>query len=94
MFLTTGSIGQPHAILGIVNATVQRTLAADEIDHVGDFADLYEQVKSKLAEQTADFGGDGVVEVRFAPEVVRVVASPKYLVLHGYGTAIRLIDNN
>lgn len=94
MFLTTGSIGQPHAILGIVNATVKAELAADELDKIADYAALYEQVEEKLADQAAAVGGDGIVEVRFVPEVVQLQISPKFKLLHAYGTAVRLIENN
>ncbi|MFT8882911.1 MAG: hypothetical protein ABF991_06610 [Liquorilactobacillus hordei] len=88
MFLTTGEINRAHMIVGIVNATVKRTLTPDEIDDVDNFDDLYEKVKTRLIERTVARDGDGIVAVHFVPEIVSVGVGPKYIILHGYGTAI------
>lgn len=89
MFLTTGDINRSYVILGVVNATVKKSLRADEIDQVDQFDDLYTSVKSKLLDRTIAKNGDGVLQVRFIPQVIEVGGGPKYLQLHGYGTAVK-----
>ena len=84
MFLTTGGINRTYAIKGIVNATIKKTLLAEEIDKV----DQYEEIKRRLAKRATALNGDAVIEVRFIPEIVRVSVGPKYMLLHGYGTVI------
>ncbi|HIX02460.1 MAG TPA: hypothetical protein H9861_06870 [Candidatus Ligilactobacillus excrementigallinarum] len=91
MFLSTGGLNQGYAIHGIVNATVKQELQADELDRVDDFDDLYDQVKMKLIDKAVTKNADGVINVRFEPQVVRVSVGPKYIVLHGYGTAISFL---
>ena len=93
MFLTTGGINNAYAIKGIVNATVKRTLTAEEIDAVDQYDELYTEVKSKLIERAVTKEGDGVINVRFEPQIVRVSVGPKYVMLHGYGTVIKLVRN-
>ena len=88
MFLTTGSINRTYAIKGIVNATIKRTLLAEEIDQVDQYDELYDEIKSRLAKRAAALNGDAVIEVRFVPEIVRVAVGPKYMLLHGYGTVV------
>lgn len=89
MFLTTGDINRSYVILGIVNATVKKDLRADEIDQVDQFDDLYTSVKSKLQDRAIAKNGDGVLQVRFIPQVIEIAGGPKYLQLHGYGTAVK-----
>ncbi|WP_034986436.1 hypothetical protein [Liquorilactobacillus sucicola] len=89
MFLTTRDINRTYMILGIVNATVKRTLTADRIDEVDQYDEMYNQVKEKLIERAAVKEGDGVIGVNFNSEIVRVAVGPKYMLLHGYGTAIK-----
>ena len=72
MFLSTGGLNQGYAIHGIVNATVKEELHADELERVDDFDDLYEQVEMKLIEKAVAKNADGIINVRFEPQVVRV----------------------
>ena len=88
MFLTTGEINRTYTIKGIVNATVKKELTSDQLDQVDEFDDLYTEVKGKLIERAVAKGGEGIIAVRFEPQVVRVSVGPKYLILHGYGTVI------
>ncbi|KRL04944.1 hypothetical protein FD46_GL001168 [Liquorilactobacillus oeni DSM 19972] len=77
-------------ILGVVNATIKKTLTAEQIDEVDCYDDLYDQVKTKLIERTVAKNGDGIISVHFVPQIVNVAIGPKYVLLHGYGTAISL----
>ncbi|KRM19391.1 hypothetical protein FC40_GL000077 [Ligilactobacillus hayakitensis DSM 18933 = JCM 14209] len=88
MFLSTTNLNQSYILKGIVNATVKKTLKAEEIDEVDQFDILYKQVQQKLEVAASDLGADGVIDVRFEPQIVRVSVGPKYMLLHGYGTAI------
>ena len=88
MFLTTGEINRTYTIKGIVNATVKRELLAEQLDEVDQYDDLYNEVKTKLIERAVAKDGDGIISVRFEPQIVRVSVGPKYLMLHGYGTVI------
>lgn len=88
MFLSTTNLNQSYILKGIVNATVKKTLKAEEIDEVDQFDILYKQVQKKLEVAATDLGADGVIDVRFEPQIVRVSVGPKYMLLHGYGTAI------
>ncbi|MCC7666679.1 hypothetical protein [Liquorilactobacillus satsumensis] len=90
MFLTTGEINQSYMILGVVNATLKRTLTAEQIDEVDCYEELYTQVKTKLIEKAVAKNGDGIIGVHFVPQIVNVVVGPKYVMLHGYGTVISL----
>ncbi|SEM52959.1 hypothetical protein SAMN05216431_1044 [Ligilactobacillus sp. WC1T17] len=88
MFLTTGEINRTYTIKGIVNATVKKELTSDQLDQVAEFDDLYTEVKAKLIERAVTKGGEGIIAVRFEPQIVRVSVGPKYLLLHGYGTVV------
>ncbi len=88
MFLTTGEINRTYTIKGLVNATVKKELTSDQLDQVDEFDDLYTEVKSKLIERAVAKGGEGIIAVRFEPQIVRVSVGPKYLMLHGYGTVV------
>ena len=48
MFLSTSGLNQSYILKGIVNATVKRTLKAEELDEVDQFDNLYAQVQKKL----------------------------------------------
>ncbi len=67
MFLTTGEINQSYMILGVVNATLKRTLTAEQIDEVDCYEELYTQVKTKLIEKAVAKNGDGIIGVHFVP---------------------------
>lgn len=88
MFLTTGEINRTYTIKGIVNATVKKTLTAEQLDEVDNYDDLYKEVEVRLIERAVAKDGDGIIGVRFEPQIVRVSVGPKYLMLHGYGTVI------
>ena len=88
MFLTTGEINRTYTIKGIVNATIKRELLADQLDEVDQYDELYNEVKTKLIERAIAKDGDGIICVRFEPQIVRVSVGPKYMLLHGYGTVI------
>ncbi|MEY8663041.1 hypothetical protein AALT52_09100 [Ligilactobacillus faecis] len=88
MFLTTGEINRTYTIKGIVNATVKKTLTAEQLDEVDNYDDLYKEVEVLLIERAVAKDGDGIIGVRFEPQIVRVSVGPKYLMLHGYGTVI------
>ncbi|KRL84285.1 hypothetical protein [Ligilactobacillus apodemi] len=89
MFLTTGEINRTYTIKGIVSATVKKTLTADQLDEVDNFDDLYREVQDILIERAVAKDGEGIIAVRFEPQIVRVSVGPKYLMLHGYGTVIQ-----
>lgn len=88
MFLTTGEINRTYTIKGVVNATVKKTLTAEQLDEVDNYDDLYKEVEAILIERAIAKDGDGIIGVRFEPQIVRVSVGPKYLMLHGYGTVI------
>ena len=90
LFLTTGEVQQAYTIKGIVNATVKKTLTAEQLDEVDNFDELYRQVQDILIERAVAKDGDGIIGVSFEPQIVRVSVGPKYLMLHGYGTVISL----
>ena len=92
MFLSTSGLNQSYILKGIVNATVKRTLKAEELDEVDQFDNLYAQVQKKLENNELD--ADGVIDIRFVPQIVRVSVGPKYMLLHGYGTAISFPKKN
>ncbi|WP_178197063.1 hypothetical protein [Ligilactobacillus sp. Marseille-Q7487] len=88
MFLTTGEINRTYTIKGVINATVKRELSADQLDEVDQYDELYNEVKTKLIERAVAKDGDGIIGVRFEPQIVRVSVGPKYMLLHGYGTVV------
>lgn len=94
MFLITGDLRSSYAVKGVVNATVKKTLQPDEIDQVADYDNLYEKVKEILGKRAEALGADGVIDVSFVPEIARVAVGPKYMILHGYGTAVALLKNS
>lgn len=94
MFLSTSGLNQSYILKGIVNATVKRTLKAEELDEVDQFNNLYAQVQKKLENKALELDADGVINIRFVPQIVRVSVGPKYMLLHGYGTAISFPKKN
>ena len=61
LFLTTGEVKQAYTIKGIVNATVKKTLTAEQLDEVDNFDELYRQVQDILIERAVAKDGDGTV---------------------------------
>ena len=94
MFLSTSGLNQSYILKGIVNATVKRTLKAEELDEVDQFDNLYAQVQKKLENKALELDADGVIDIRFVPQIVRVSVGPKDMLLHGYGTAISFPKKN
>ena len=94
MFLSTSGLNQSYILKGIVNATVKRTLKAEELDEVDQFDNLYAQVQKKLENKALELDADGVIDIRFVPQIVRVSVGPKYMLSHGYGTAISFPKKN
>ena len=90
MFMSTGSFNQAHIIKGVIAVTVSTMLSSERPDEFSKFDDLFDQAKQKLFEQAQKRNGDGVVDVSFNTEVVRMNVAPKFLVVHGYGTVIAL----
>ncbi|MFC6254890.1 hypothetical protein ACFP1H_09910 [Secundilactobacillus hailunensis] len=90
MFMSTGSFNQAHIIKGVIAVTVSTMLSSERPDEFSKFDDLFDQAKQKLFEQAQKRNGDGVVDVSFNTEVVRMSVAPKFLVVHGYGTVIAL----
>lgn len=88
MFMTTGGLNRAHAIQGILTATAHDMLTSEKPDEFERFEPLFTQVKQDLMHQAQAAGADGLIEVRFNTEVVRMNVAPKFLVVHGYGTAI------
>lgn len=90
MFMSTGGFNQAHIIKGVVTVTVSTMLSSEKPDEFSKFDDLFDQAKQKLFEQAKQKQGDGIVDVSFNTEVVRMSVAPKFLVVHGYGTVIAL----
>ncbi|WP_295745465.1 hypothetical protein [uncultured Limosilactobacillus sp.] len=91
MFLSTENFPSKHQVLGIVNGTAKVMLPSDSIDQFEAFDQLFADVQEILKQRAADHGADGVVGVRFNQTVANVQVAPKFLVLTGYGTMIKLI---
>lgn len=91
MFLSTENFPGKHQVLGIVNATAKVMLPSDSIDQFEAFDQLFTDVKEMLAELASDKGADGIVGVRFEQTIANVQVAPKFLVLTGYGTMIKLV---
>lgn len=88
MFMTTGGLNRSHAIQGILTATAHDMLTSEKPDAFERFDPLFEAVKQELMKQARESGADGLINVRFNTEVVQMNVAPKFLVVHGYGTAI------
>lgn len=93
MFLSTGSFNRAHAIQGIVNATSHLMLPSETIDAFESMDQLFSDVEEKMKQRATEQGADGVVDIKFNTQVVEMQVAPKFLVVTGYGTMIKLIDN-
>ncbi|WP_143463937.1 heavy metal-binding domain-containing protein [Levilactobacillus enshiensis] len=89
MFMTTGGLNRSHAIQGILTATAHTMLRSEKPDEFSLFDGLFDEVKQDLMKQAQASGADGLIDVRFNTEVVRMNVAPKFLIVHGYGTAIK-----
>ncbi|MTV83028.1 hypothetical protein [Secundilactobacillus folii] len=90
MFMSTGSYNAAHIIKGVIAVTVSTMLKSEKPDEFSKFDGLFDEAKQKLFEKAKAKNGDGVVDVSFNTEVVRMSVAPKFLVVHGYGTVISL----
>lgn len=90
MFMSTGAYNQAHVIKGVVAVTCSTMLRSEQPDEFSKFDGLFDEAKQKLFEKAEEKGGDGIVDVAFNTEVVRMSVAPKFLVVHGYGTVIAL----
>lgn len=90
MFLSTEPFPGRHAVLGIVNATSHLMLKSDEIDQFQSLDQLFSDVEEQMKLRAKEKGADGIVGVRFNTEVANVQVAPKFLVLTGYGTMVKL----
>lgn len=89
MFMTTGGLNRSHAVQGILTATAHDMLTSEKPDDFDRFQPLFDEVKQQLMQQAQTQGADGLIEVRFNTEVVQMNVAPRFLVVHGYGTAIK-----
>ncbi|WP_282802387.1 hypothetical protein [Secundilactobacillus kimchicus] len=92
MFMSTGSYSQSHIVKGVVTATSHTMLTSEKPDDFDRFDDLFEETKQKLFQKAAALAGNGVIDVSFNTEVVRMNVAPKFLVVHGFGTVITMIN--
>ncbi|AVK99715.1 hypothetical protein SIN07_06255 [Pediococcus inopinatus] len=90
MFMSTEEVNAGHTIIDIVSATSRIMLSADEIDQYQMFDQLIEETKQKLTKRAELKDGDGLVGVHFNTEIVNVSVAPKFLVVVGYGTVVKL----
>ncbi|MCH5463956.1 heavy metal-binding domain-containing protein [Levilactobacillus tujiorum] len=89
MFMTTGGLNRSHTIQGILTATTHTMLRSEKPDQFELFDGLFDEAKQQLMKQAQEAGADGLIEVRFNTEVVQMNVAPKFLVVHGYGTAVK-----
>lgn len=90
MFMTTGDLQRPHMIKTVVSATEHTMFESDAIDQFEGFDDLIDKVKADLMQKAAANDGDGLIYVNFNTEVVRMSVAPRFLVVTGYGTVVKL----
>lgn len=89
MFMTTGGLNRAHAIQGILTATAHTMLRSEKPDEFSLFDGLFDEVKQNLMKQAQTMGADGLIEVRFNTEIAQMNVAPKFIVVHGYGTAVK-----
>ncbi|WP_125581711.1 heavy metal-binding domain-containing protein [Levilactobacillus cerevisiae] len=89
MFMTTGGLNRAHAIQGILTTTTSTMLRSEKPDEFSLFDKLFDEAKQNLMKQAQEAKADGLIEVRFNTEVVRMNVAPKFLVVHAYGTAVK-----
>ncbi|WP_461240889.1 heavy metal-binding domain-containing protein [Paucilactobacillus sp. N302-9] len=92
MLLTTGSIDQPHDILGIVNATSHLMLDSETIDAFESMDQLFSDVEEKMKQKAEEEQADGIINISFNTQVVQLQVAPKFLVITGYGTLVKFTE--
>ncbi|KRM74132.1 heavy metal-binding domain-containing protein [Secundilactobacillus collinoides] len=90
MFMSTGAFNQPHVIKGVAAVTCHTQLTSEKPDQFELFDQLFDEAKQKLYQKAAAKNADGIVDVSFNTEVVRMSVAPKFLIVHAYGTVISL----
>ncbi|MFB9768459.1 hypothetical protein [Lactiplantibacillus modestisalitolerans] len=94
MFMTTGDLQRAHMIKGVVSVTKHLMFESDEIDQFDRFDDLIEQVKPELIAKAEEKGGDGLIYVNFNTEIAQMSVAPRFLVVTGYGTVVKLVNES
>ena len=94
MFMTTGDLQRSHMIKGVVSVTKHLMFESDGVDQFERFDDLIEQVKPLLLKKAEEHGGDGLIYVNFNTEVAQMSVAPRFLVVTGYGTVVKLVDES
>ncbi|MFD1548506.1 heavy metal-binding domain-containing protein [Levilactobacillus fuyuanensis] len=89
MFMTTGGLNRSHQIQGILTATAHTMLRSEKPDQFELFDGLFDEAKQELMKKAQEMGADGLIEVRFNTEIAQMNVAPKFLVVHGYGTAVK-----
>ncbi|AVK62326.1 hypothetical protein C5Z25_11395 [Lactobacillus sp. CBA3605] len=92
MFLTTGDLQRSHMIKSVVSATSHLMFQSDSIDQFELFDELIEKVKKALIEKAEALDGDGLIYVNFNTEIAQMSVAPRFLVVTGYGTVVKLAD--
>lgn len=94
MFMTTGDLQRAHMIKGVVSVTKHLMFQSDEIDQFNRFDDLIEQVKPELLKKAKAQKGDGLIYVHFNTEIAQMSVAPRFLVVTGYGTVVKLVKES
>ncbi len=94
MFMTTGDLQRAHMIKGVVSVTKHLMFESDGIDQFEHFDELIDQVKPALLKKAEASGGDGLIYVHFNTEIAQMSVAPRFLVVTGYGTVVKLVDES
>ena len=87
MFMTTGDLQRSHMIKGVVSVTKHLMFESDGVDQFERFDDL-------MLQKAEDQGGDGLIYVNFNTEVAQMSVAPRFLIVTGYGTVVKLVDES
>ncbi|WP_353989158.1 heavy metal-binding domain-containing protein [Pediococcus argentinicus] len=90
MFMTTEGLSVGHTIKGVVESTAHLMLASEDIDKFNMFDQLFEEAKAKLERKAKVLDGDGIIGLRFNTEIAEMQVAPKFLVVHAYGTVVKI----
>ncbi|BDZ30660.1 hypothetical protein RA086_05770 [Lactiplantibacillus sp. WILCCON 0030] len=92
MFLTTGDLQRSHMIKSVVSATEHLMFESDGIDQFERFDGLIDKVKQDLMAKAEAQDGDGLIYVNFNTEIAQMSVAPRFLVVTGYGTVVKLAE--
>jgi uncharacterized protein YbjQ (UPF0145 family) len=90
MFITTSGINVGYTIKDVVEATSSLMLASEDIDKYNMFDQLFDDAKQKIQKKAALVSGDGIIGLKYNTEVVDLNGAPKFLVVHAYGTVVKI----